>query len=549
MLKAALKFLGHTNDVIKALNLSIKLNLMKKYFLSLTVFLLLAMQFCLAQSYVVAGIEKTDKEDMQYEVLGKVGNHYWIYKNIGGVATIVQYNDQMQIVKQNDLSFVKTTNLTGIEFVTYPDKVFVFYQFQNHSTAYAAVATLNSEASLVGKPVVIDTANGIRPGSGTKVFNLLQSDDRQKMVLFSVNTTHANAIKVRTIVLNTNFETINEAEISINAQNKKSSLSDFALDNNGNLFCLRNTTQVGQAPAVSLLYLSANGTEVVESPIVNYSLLLDDIRLKIDNQAGLVILNSFYASTKKGNVEGLFSYVWDIAAKKEQLANANRFTDAARAVVSSKRNLRDAFDLFYLDKISTQEDGSFVAVAESADTYSNRTAFSRWDYFYGGAFYSPFMFNYWNRPFGFYPWARFGWGSPFMYNRWMNPYASFGYPSVSYEANSIALISFDKKGNFQWIKTIDKKQNDLNVDQFIGYGTIENTAGTSFVYHQKQKGIHPLVINTLTKNGELTKGNSIVLNEKNYEWMPKMLKQVDAQEAILPYQYKSRIGFAKIKFK
>ena len=69
MLKAALKFLGHTNDVIKALNLSIKLNLMKKYFLSLTVCLLLAMQFCLAQSYVVAGIEKTDKEDMQYEVL------------------------------------------------------------------------------------------------------------------------------------------------------------------------------------------------------------------------------------------------------------------------------------------------------------------------------------------------------------------------------------------------------------------------------------------------------------------------------------------------
>jgi hypothetical protein len=120
---------------------------------------------------------------------------------------------------------------------------------------------------------------------------------------------------------------------------------------------------------------------------------------------------------------------------------------------------------------------------------------------------------------------------------------------VSYEANSIALISFDKNGNLQWIKTIDKKQNDLNVDQFIGYGTIENETGTSFVYHQKQKGIHQLVINTLNKNGQLAKGNSIVLNEKKYEWMPKMLKQVDAQEAILPYQYKSRIGFAKIKFK
>ena len=523
---------------------------MRKYFFSMSICLLLGIQFCIAQSYSVASIEKTDKEQMQYEVLGKVGNHYWIYKNVGGVATIVQYNDQMQIAKQNDLTFVKTNNLNGIEFVTYSDKVFVFYQFQNNTTVYAAVASLNSEGNLVGTPTIVDTANGIRPGSRTKVFNLLQSDDRQKMVLFSVNTTHANAIKVRTVVLNKNFESTNQSEISVNSQSKKSNLSDFALDNNGNLFCLRNTKQVNQAPAVSLLYLSASGTEVIESPVVNYSLLLDDIRLKIDNKAGQVILNSFYATSKKGNIEGLYSYVWDINTKKEVIANSNRFTDAARAVVSSKRNLKDAFDLFYLDKISTQADGGFVVVAEAAESYSNRSAFSRWDYYYGGAFYNPFMFNYWNRPFGFYPWVRFGWGmNSFMFNRWMNPYASFGYPSVTYVANSVVLLSFDKKGNLQWIKTIDKKQSDENVDQFIGYGTLENETGTTFVYHQKQKGIYQLLINTLTKEGQLVKGNSIVLNEKNYEWMPKMLKQVGDQEAILPYQFKNRIGFAKIKFK
>ena len=522
---------------------------MKKYFLSMSVFLFLGVQFCLAQSYTIAPIEKTDKEDMQYEVLGKVANHYWIYKNVDGIATILQYNDQMQIVKQNDLAFVKTTNLNGIEFVTYADKVFVFYQFQNNTTVYAAVAALNSEGNLIGTPTIIDTANGIRPGSKAKVFNLIQSDDRQKMVLFSVNTTHANSIKVRTVVLNTQFENINEAEISVSSQNKKSNLSDFALDNSGNLFCLRNATQENQAPAVSLLYLAATGKEVIESPVVNYSLLLDDIRLKIDNKVGQVILNSFYATTKKGNIEGLYAYVWDINAKKELYTNSNRFTDATRSLVSTKRNLKDAFDLFYLDKISTQADGSFVTIAEAAESYSNRSTFSRWDYYYGGAFYNPFMFNYWNRPFGFYPWVRFGWGSSFMFNRWMNPYASFGYPSVTYVANSIALISFDKTGSIQWVKTIDKKQNDVNVDQFIGYGTIDNEDGMTFVYHEKEKGIQKLMMNTLTKQGQLVKGSAIVLNEKKYEWMPKMLKQVGDQEAILPYQYKNKIGFAKIKFK
>jgi hypothetical protein len=288
----------------------------------------------------------------------------------------------------------------------------------------------------------------------------------------------------------------------------------------------------------------------VESSILNNSLLLDEIRVKIDNKTGHVILNSYYATTQKGNIEGLYSYIWDINAKQEILTNSNRFTDAVRSLVTNKRNLKGAFDMFYLDKVSTQADGSFVVVSEAAASYSNRNMFSRWDYFYGGPFYNPFMFNYWNRPFGFYPWARFGWGpSLFMWNRWMNPYASFGYPSVTYNANNIALLSFDIKGNLQWVKTIDKKQTDQNVDQFIGYGSIENEAGMSFVYHQKQKGVHQLIVNTLSKEGQLVKGNSIILNEKNYEWMPKSLKQVGAHEAILPYQFKNKIGFAKIQIK
>ena len=59
---------------------------MKKSFLSLFLSLLLGLQFLFAQSYEVASIEKSDKEDMQYEVLGKVGNRYWIYKNVDGIS-------------------------------------------------------------------------------------------------------------------------------------------------------------------------------------------------------------------------------------------------------------------------------------------------------------------------------------------------------------------------------------------------------------------------------------------------------------------------------
>ncbi len=543
---------------------------MLKSFLSFIAFILLGLQGVAAQSYVMSGIQKTDKDQMQYEVLGKVDGRYWIYKNNEGISTIAQYNDQMQLVQQNDLVFLPK-KLNAIEFITKSNRVYAFYQFQAATTVYAMVAELDEKGQLVGTPVIVDTAEKIRPGSNTKVFNLIESQDRSKLLLFSVNTTNAASVKVKTMALSTPFALLNEATISINSQNKKSNLSDFALDNKGNLFCLRNADQPNAAPLVSLLYMAADGSDVIETPIVNNSLILDDIRLKINNANGTVLINSFYAAEKKGSIEGMYTFIWDIAAKQNSLTNASRFTDALRDAVTDKRNLKNAFDHFYFDQVQPNADGGFTIIAEAANTSSNRNAFSRWDYFWGGPFYNPFIFSYWNRPFGFYPWARFGWGmmgswglgggwgmmgpwgggwgimGPWGWNSWMmNPFANFGYPSVSYTAGKVAILNFDAKANIQSVKTIDKQQSDLNVDQFIGYGQINNAAGTNFLYYQKSKGVKQLVHQQLSASGAIVKGNPIIINEKQVEWMPRSLKQVGEKEAILPYQSKGKLGFAKI---
>jgi hypothetical protein len=543
---------------------------MQKKIFTLCFVLIALVQLGWSQSYVVSGIEKTDKEGMQYEVLGKLGNHYWIYKKNGTISTIAQYNEQMQLVKQNDLTFLPA-QVQQIEFIKRDQQLFAFYQFQNNKTVYAALATLKSDGQLNGDPVILDTAQNIRPGSRAKIFNLIESDDHQRILLFSVNTSNSSSIKLKTSSYNGNFEATADATISINSANKKSTLSDFALDNKGNLYCLRNTTQNGSAPAVSLIYLSEGGREVIESPVLNAQFLLDDIRLKIDNTNNRVVLNSFYAISKKGNIEGLYSYIWDANTKTEILSSANRFTDANRALMTSKRNLKTALDAYYIDKVKTQSNGDYIVMAESAETYSNRSAFSRWDYFWGGPFYNPFLFNYWNRPFGFYPWTRLGWmGFPgldwgwggFGWGNWggwgwgglgwsgfYNPYASFGYPSVTYNANQIALMSFNQKGDLQWVKTVDKSQSDMNVDQFIGYGSFENNNGVNVIYYQKQKGQRQFVFNTLTNEGALSKGESINLQEKRFDWMPRALKQVGEKECIIPYQYNNKIGFAKVQLK
>lgn len=149
------------------------------------------------------------------------------------------------------------------------------------------------------------------------------------------------------------------------------------------------------------------------------------------------------------------------------------------------------------------------------------------------------------RPWGWGPGWGLGWG--WGWNSWMmQPFGGFGAPSVTYSAGKVAILHFDAKADIQSVKTIDKQQSDMNVDQFIGYGQINNATGTNFIYFQKSKGVRQLTRQQLNTNGNLVQGNPIVLKEKQIEWMPRSLKQVGEKEAILPYQTKGKLGFAKI---
>ena len=99
------------------------------------------------------------------------------------------------------------------------------------------------------------------------------------------------------------------------------------------------------------------------------------------------------------------------------------------------------------------------------------------------------------------------------------------------------------------LKVSDSAPDFELVNQFIGYGSFENNNGVNIIYYQKQKGQRQFIVNTLTSEGVLSKGESINLQEKRFDWMPKALKQVGEKECIIPYQYNSKIGFAKIQLK
>ena len=77
-----------------------------------------------AQEITYSEYNNEDNRDIRFEILGKMEDHYVIYKNIRWKHVLAFYDNDMRIKKSLRLAFVpdKTFN---IDFVTYPGQFYL----------------------------------------------------------------------------------------------------------------------------------------------------------------------------------------------------------------------------------------------------------------------------------------------------------------------------------------------------------------------------------------------------------------------------------------
>jgi len=230
---------------------------------------------------------------------------------------------------------------------------------------------------------------------------------------------------------------------------------------------------------------------------------IDEVNLKIDNRNNRYILNTFYYKKNRGSIEGLFTYTYDKKNEGMAVASFITFYDSLRAEAKSSGMLRFAFDNFFIRQIIVKGDGGFILAAEdySSDT-RGRNSFNRYDYLYnpyslypGGYYYNPYTGYY--RPSSFY-----------------------GNQSTRYYSDNIFVLSISKEGATQWSKVLQKAQFDDDDENFLSF----------FI---------------MTSGSEL---HTLKSQEKGYEFMPSLSKQVGARQIIIPCSYRNFICFAKVDF-
>lgn len=503
-------------------------------------FLLTAGSVVQAQKISYSEPDREDVRNLNFEVIGKMNDQFLIYKAYRDNHTITAYDNNMKVKERHSLEFMPDRTIQ-VDFLSYKDFSYLFYQYQRKSIVYCMAAKLDGNGKITGEPLLLDTTD-INYSSSKKLYTVLNSEDKQKIAILKINTKNDKQHVVTISLFNNELALIRKSSLAVPMEERNAFLNEFVLDNEGDLAFLRpaGTSQNDNITRLDLLVkpVMSDTAKIMNIDLMN--LFMDDIRLKVDNVNKHYLVASFFSKSKRGNVDGLFCSLWDKISGVVVANNNTLFSDELRNDAKGDGSVKTAFNDYFLQNIVMRKDGGFAIAAESVYTSSRGGQNSRWDYMYGGGwgspFYSPYNYYSYANPFNsyYYPWGRYG--------------GFGGFQVTRYFADNIAVMSFDTTAQMQWANVIRKSQYDDNSDNYLGYGTMGTGSEIHFIFNQLEKRAFLLTDHSITADGQIQRSPTFKNLDKGYSFMPRFAKQVSSWQMIIPCEYRNYICFAKVEF-
>lgn len=498
----------------------------------LSVILLLTGFCAVSQKIVYSEPEKEDTRRLDFEIIGKINGNYLIYKNIRNRHWIsILDNDMKQVAKVDQDYLPDNDNVINVDFFPYSDFCYMVYQFRKKNIIHCVAAKIDGNGKKMGDLIELDTTQ-VNFGADSKIYSVLSSEDKNSIMVFKINSKNKKLYMITTLLLDNNLAPLKKTRLSMPMDDRDDYLSEFQLDNEGDLvftkFARVNNENIGTASMV-IKYAQADSFSVHNIGLDKT--YLDEVRIKPDNFNKRYFITSFYYKQRRGNVDGFYFYVWDKQSGKSLIEDTVVFSDELRREVRGNASIRGAFNDHFIRNVITRKDGGFIISSESYYTTSRGSTFNRWNYMYGSPFLRSYDYYYYSPYYNSYYW-----------NRWGDNQA------VRYQAENIAVLSFNGSGKKEWSIVITKDQFDDQSDDLLSYQVMNTGGELHFLFNQLEKRVQLLNDFSLEPDGKIRRNPTLKNLDKGYDFMPKYAKQVSARQMIIPCLTRNYICFAKIEY-
>ncbi|WP_298731850.1 hypothetical protein [uncultured Chitinophaga sp.] len=498
--------------------------------------LLVCLLFCggslMAQKITYSEPERDDYKSTEFEIIGRVGGNILVYKSDRGDNAVSVYDNAMQLKERVKLDFLPK-KVISVDFIAYPGKVFMIYQFQRKDAVYSVCATMNPEGRFDQAPIVVDSTRIGFYSKENKVYSVEYSEDKGRIMIYKINQDKEDNNVFYTFQYDSSFNFVNNSRLSLPME-KKAILSNFTLANSGDLIFnrLERTSNRDYTIKADVIIKRSAVDSFEVTPLQLQQQMLDEVKMKLDNNSNTLLVSAFYYKQKRGNVDGMYIAKYDFAQKQLVYEKLSPFTPELKMNARGESSTNAAFNDYFIRKIINTKDGGFLITAESFYTTSRYQPWNRWNYMYGPyGMSSPYSYYY--SPYS--PWYYSPWG-------WNNSQGN------RYHYDNVAVLSFDPEGKLQWSNFVRKSQFDDGADLYLSYMLVNIGSELRFLYNDLDRRSYILTDNSITPDGKISRMPTLRNLDKGFTWMPRYGKQISSRSVLIPCIYRNYICFAKIDF-
>ena len=505
-------------------------NVMKH--LKVLIFLILFSSGAIAQEFAYSDYNNEDNREINFEILGKQGENYVIYKNVRWKHMLAFYNENMKMVKSFRLTYVsdKTFN---VDFITYPDYFYMIYQYQKNNVIYCKAVKLDNNGNKLSGPVLLDTGK-IWPRQDERIYTTTYSENKQHILIYKRQSFNSR-MTLTTKLYNSDLIMEDSTSRTFEYDDRYDIFSDMVVDNIGGMLMGKGKLPAKKSSlsSVQLLLIPFRHTNSTIDISLNKN-FIDGFKVKVDNRNKQYIISALYYQEKNGNIKGLFMATVDFSDENKLRTAFQLFDDSLRNKISSGAEFQTAFNNLSLKNIVITNDGGFIIAGENSYTQTTG-GYSPWQRYdsYGNPVYSPYDYNMMNSGF----------------NSYYRPSNSNNYlQNTRYYFEDIVLVSIDKNLKVNWANTIPKKQYDDGEDNYMSFSMLNSGKEIHFLFLEKEKNLEVISNHSVLPHGEFKRYATLKSREAGYQFMPKLAKQISATQVIIPCVYRGYICFAKVDF-
>jgi hypothetical protein len=477
--------------------------------------------------------ESEDGRTLDFDIIGKVGGNFLVYKDIRNKYAISVYDNSMKLKDKVNLEFLPDRTM-NVDFVAYPDFAYVIYQFQKRNILHCMAAAIDGNGKILKQPFEVDTTY-ISFFADNKIYSTVNSEDKSKIMIYKVQKKN-DKFNFTTLLLNDSLRLLHKSRIETPYEEHNDIFSDFFVDNAGN-FVFTKGTKLNSRDYLQKLMLITKGAEEDNFTLHELDLsknYLDEIKLKVDNVNKQYLINSLFYSKKNGNVEGLYTAVWDEGNNKTVSQNFAPLNDSIRIMAKTGGGARFAFNDYFIRDVILKKDGGFILTAEDHSTQSRGNPWNRYDYLYGYPSFSPYDSYYLYSP------------SSYWYSGRFRNY--YGNNQVRYYYENIVVLDLDNTGHLIWSNVVHKSQFDDENDNYLSYNIMLTGGELHFLFNELERRNQLINDQTISADGILTRNPPLRSLDRGHEFMPRYAKQVSSYQIIVPCTYRNYTCFAKIEY-